>query len=146
MPTGPILWWRKKVISRSQVDFFAKFLKPGDLAVDIGGNVGHMTIAMSLAAGREGRVVSFDPNPFVYDILVKNAGLNPGLTRIDTFPYAIADHEGEFYYNSSEASFNNGGISEDTNSRHGRLPWIIRLRVSSWNRCWRKNTRKNLAS
>lgn len=117
--TNPLV--EKKVISRSQVDFFAKFLKPGDLAVDIGGNVGHMTIAMSLAAGREGRVVSFDPNPFVYDILVKNAGLNPGLTRIDTFPYAIADHEGEFYYNSSEASFNNGGISEDTNSRHGRF-------------------------
>jgi len=117
--TNPLV--EKKRISDEQISFFRKFLKRGDLAVDIGGNVGHMTIPMALAAGKEGKVVTFDPNPYVFEILKKNTSLNPQWTNIDPHPYAITDHPGEFYYNSSEASFNNGGISEDQQSRHGKF-------------------------
>jgi tRNA G37 N-methylase Trm5 len=36
-----------------------------------------MTIPMALAAGKEGKVVTFDPNPYVFEILKKNTSLNP---------------------------------------------------------------------
>ena len=111
----------RKVISSRNVNFFKKFLREGDLAIDIGGNIGHMTIPMALAVGRAGKILSFDPNPFVFEILQQNAGLNPLLTNIETFNFAITENEEEFYYNSSEASFNNGGISKDAESRHGRF-------------------------
>ncbi|MCO6461704.1 MAG: FkbM family methyltransferase [Saprospiraceae bacterium] len=116
--TNPLV--EKKVIWKEQIDFFKKFLHPGDLAIDIGGNVGHMTIPMALAVGKEGKIVTFDPNPYVFDILKKNSAINPQSTNIDPYPYAITDHPGEFFYNSSEASFNNGGISEQEKSRHGK--------------------------
>ncbi|MBK6544400.1 MAG: FkbM family methyltransferase [Saprospiraceae bacterium] len=64
--------------------------------------------------------MAFDPNPFVYEILLKNSKLNPELTNIHTFNYAISEQEENFYYNSSEASFNNGGISKEKKNRHGK--------------------------
>lgn len=109
-----------KEISLNNINFFKKFINDGDLVVDIGSNIGHMTTAMSLAAGKDGITLAFDPNPFVYDILLQNSKLNPDLTNIHPFNYAISEQEDEFYYNSSEASFNNGGISKEKKSRHGK--------------------------
>lgn len=111
----------RKVISSVNVNFFKKFLRTGDLAIDIGGNIGHMTIPMALAVGKTGKILSFDPNPYVYEILSQNALLNPDHTNIETFNFAISEEEEEFYYNSSEASFNNGGISKEPNNRHGKF-------------------------
>jgi FkbM family methyltransferase len=109
-----------KEISLNSVAFFRKFLKEGDFAIDIGANIGHMTIPMALAAGKQGMAMAFDPNPFVYEILLENSKLNPDLTNIHTFNYAISEQEEEFYYLSSEASFNNGGISKERDNRHGK--------------------------
>ncbi|MBK8747255.1 MAG: FkbM family methyltransferase [Saprospiraceae bacterium] len=111
----------RKEISFKNIDFFKKFVNVGDFAIDIGGNIGHMTIPLSLAAGKEGTVFSFDPNPYVYEILDQNAKLNPAVTNIKTFNFAISEQEEEFYYNSSEASFCNGGISKEKQSRHGKF-------------------------
>jgi FkbM family methyltransferase len=46
---------------------------PGDVAVDVGANVGHMTSALAHAAGRPGRVVAFEPHPDVHALLSRNA-------------------------------------------------------------------------
>lgn len=108
-----------KKITENQIRFFGKFLKKGDVAVDIGANIGATTLPMSFVVGKEGAVIAFDPNPFVFKVLAQNVNLNPGLCNIRAFNYAITDSEGEFYYNSSEASFNNGGISSSKTNRHG---------------------------
>lgn len=109
-----------KVISSSTIDFFKKFLKEGDLAIDIGANIGYMTVPMSIAAGNKGIILAFDPNPYVFEILLENSKLNPNLTNIHVFNYAISEKDEEFYYNASEASFNNGGISKNKQNRHGK--------------------------
>jgi Met-10+ like-protein len=96
---------KAKAISANSVQFFKKFLNEGDLAIDIGANIGHMTIPIALAAGKTGTTLAFDSNPFVFEILLENTKLNPESTNIHPFNYAITDHEEEFYYNSSEASF-----------------------------------------
>lgn len=111
---------KSKAISLNNVDFFRKFLKEGDLAIDIGANIGHMTIPISLAVGKQGITLAFDPNPYVYEILLENSKLNPNLTNIHVFNYAISENDDEFYYNSSEASFNNGGISKEKQNKHGK--------------------------
>jgi len=111
----------QKSIDVSAVIFFKKFIKEGDLVIDIGANIGHMTITMSLANGRNGLTLAFDPNPHVLKILKQNCELNKELTNIIPLPFAITDTEEEFYYNSSEASFNNGGISKEKDSRHGKF-------------------------
>jgi FkbM family methyltransferase len=45
----------------------------GDLAVDVGANVGYLTNVMATRAGRTGRVVAFEPHPTVFEILERNA-------------------------------------------------------------------------
>ena len=110
-----------KEISLNHIHFFKKFINEGDLVIDIGAYIGHMTTEMSLAAGKKGITLAFDPNPFVFEILIENSKLNRDLTNIHAFNYAISEQEEEFYYNSSEASFNNGGISKEKNSRHGKF-------------------------
>lgn len=109
-----------KIISQSEINFYKRFIKPGDMAIDIGTNIGDTTIPMALAAGKSGLVLGFDPNPFVYKILEVNTKLNPEKVNIQIFPYAITDKETEFIYSSSEASFANGGIQEVNHGIHGK--------------------------
>lgn len=109
------------LINQEMIDFFKKFIKKGDLVIDIGANIGDTTVLMALAAGSSGITLGFEPNPYVYKILEKNASLNKGKQNIVPLPYAITVKEEEFYYISSEASFANGGISPTKNSIHGKF-------------------------
>lgn len=108
-------------INSQMVEFFGRFIKEGDLAIDIGANIGDTTVPMALAAGNSGMALGFDPNPYVYKVLVKNASLNKGKMNLVPCPYAITVEEEEFYFISSEASFSNGGISPTKDSSHGKF-------------------------
>ncbi|HRP56466.1 FkbM family methyltransferase [Agriterribacter sp.] len=111
---------KSKTLTQSEVNFYRKFIKKGDLAIDIGANIGDTTVPMALAAGKEGLTLGFDPNPYVFKILEANARLNPDKVNIVPLPYAITEKESEFFYNSSEASFANGGIQEIDKGYHGK--------------------------
>lgn len=109
-----------KTVTQGDVDFYKKFIPKGSMAIDIGTHIGDTTVPMALAVGKEGTTIGFDPNPMVYEILTINAKLNPTKTNIKPFNYAIAVEPGEYYYNSSEATYNNGGISKVQDSKHGK--------------------------
>lgn len=117
-----------KKVSQSEINFFRQFIPKGSLAIDIGTNIGDTTVPMGIAAGKEGLVLGFDPNPHVFKILEANAGLNKEKANIVALPFAIADKEGDFYFTSSEASFSNGGITEKPDNYHGSfvLPQTVR--------------------
>ena len=108
-------------INQSMVDFFRKFIKEGDLVIDIGANIGDTTVPMGLAAGKDGLTIGFDPNPYLFRILEQNAALNQEKTNVVVFPYAISQQDETYYFASSEASFANGGISPTQDSRHGKF-------------------------
>jgi FkbM family methyltransferase len=110
-----------KEIDQKYLDFFKKFIKEGDLALDIGANIGHMTVPMGFITGKKGLTMGFDPNPYVFKILEVNANLNADKTNIQCFNFAITDEDDTYFYNSSEASFNNGGISKEPNNQHGKF-------------------------
>ncbi|MFH1160761.1 MAG: FkbM family methyltransferase, partial [bacterium] len=107
-------------IDQEHVDFFRRFIKTGDLVIDIGANTGDTTVPMAIAAGKNGTTLAFDPNPYVYKILEKNASLNPEKTHIIPYCFAISGQDEEFFFISSEASFANGGISLTQDSWHGK--------------------------
>jgi FkbM family methyltransferase len=56
----------------SVVKVSSKILRPGDIAVDIGANVGYLTRQFAGMVGREGRVFSFEPDPNVFEHLQFN--------------------------------------------------------------------------
>ncbi|HYG61645.1 MAG TPA: FkbM family methyltransferase, partial [Thermoanaerobaculia bacterium] len=52
-----------------------RLLRPGDLAVDVGANIGAMTGLMALRTGPAGEVLAFEPHPEVFAELLANLEL-----------------------------------------------------------------------
>jgi FkbM family methyltransferase len=109
------------VVSTSQLAFFKQFISEGDFVIDIGANIGDTGLPMGLSAGKSGTVLALEPNPHLYKILKVNSGLNTDKLNIVPLNFAATEEDGEFYYNSSEATFNNGGISKVKSKFHGKF-------------------------
>jgi FkbM family methyltransferase len=56
-----------------------KLVKPGDVAFDIGANIGAHTLGLARAVGPNGRVFAFEPTDFAFEKLERNLALNPAL-------------------------------------------------------------------
>jgi FkbM family methyltransferase len=109
-----------KSITQGMVNFFRQYSVSGGLAIDIGAHTGDTTVPMALAIGKQGTVLALEPNPHVYKILQKNSELNKGKTNIIPLCFAATDHDGEFEFNYSDASFCNGGFFQSIkNQKHG---------------------------
>jgi len=80
--TNPVVAHMQTKLSSSMIGFFKQFIKEGDLAVDIGANIGDTTVPIALSTGSTGLTIGFDPNPYVFKILQKNASLNSGKMNI----------------------------------------------------------------
>jgi len=65
-------------------------LSSGDVFVDVGANIGLFTVSAARAVGPRGRVLAFEPSPFVFPYLQKNVGLNE-LGNVETFDVALSD-------------------------------------------------------
>ncbi len=96
-------------VDAAQVAALAEFLKPGDTAIDIGAQIGDTTVPMALAAGAEGCVFAFEPNPMAFAVLEANAGLNLSRTRIVPLRYAAGDGPGRLVFRYSDPGLCNGG-------------------------------------
>jgi FkbM family methyltransferase len=51
-------------------------LKPGDVFVDVGANIGYFSLLGSKAVGRSGKVVAIEASPLIFRSLQQNLGLN----------------------------------------------------------------------
>jgi FkbM family methyltransferase len=71
--------------------FVLDFLRPGDLFLDVGANLGIYTV---LAARHGGRVVAFEPNGATRRTLRENVRLNAAGERVTIHPFALADYDG----------------------------------------------------
>jgi FkbM family methyltransferase len=77
-----------------QVAFFKRFLKAGDVVVDVGAHVGFFTLIAASIAGSEGEVHAFEPVPSNFAALEQNVGLN-GFGNVVLNRAAVGGEEGE---------------------------------------------------
>lgn len=61
---------------KGTLDVIGKMLTLGDTFVDIGANIGLMSLYASYAVGDSGKVISFEPNPKTHEMLKDNINLN----------------------------------------------------------------------
>jgi FkbM family methyltransferase len=64
------------IYERGTLDFIVKQLNPGDTFVDVGANIGLMSIFARERVGENGKVWAFEANHSTFDILEKNVALN----------------------------------------------------------------------
>ena len=60
----------------NETHWFVKSMRPGDVVVDAGANVGYYTILASKLVGPTGRVYAFEPDPTAFALLERNVRLN----------------------------------------------------------------------
>lgn len=74
--------------SEDEVRLLAPLLRPGDLVVEAGANLGAHTVPLARAVGPAGRVLAFEPQRLVFQLLCANAALN-SLTQVDARQAAL---------------------------------------------------------
>lgn len=64
--------WRMGLYDLCISECLWRRLDEGETALDVGANIGHMTSVMGLATGADGKVVSFEPHPDIFEELKNN--------------------------------------------------------------------------
>jgi FkbM family methyltransferase len=64
---------------RATVAACQRYVRPGDVALDIGANIGSHTLHLAQFVAPSGRVVAFEPTTFAYRKLLANIAMNPDL-------------------------------------------------------------------
>ncbi len=74
---------------------FRALVKPGDVCLDIGANIGWFTTLFQQLTGRSGTVHSFEPTPPIFEKLQNNLKLNPDPNNVILNNVALGDEEKE---------------------------------------------------
>jgi FkbM family methyltransferase len=91
-------------------------VRPGDVVIDAGANLGWYTVVMARLVGSEGRVLAFEPEPRNFDLLAQNVAWNGFADRCSLFKLALWEREDTLKF---ELSSSNHG---DHRVRIGALP------------------------
>jgi FkbM family methyltransferase len=70
--------------------WFKTVLKPGDVVIDVGANIGYYTTLAAKAVGPSGRVIAIEPFPETFAALRDNVRRN-GLTNVELVNAAVGD-------------------------------------------------------
>lgn len=75
-------------------EYLASLIGDRFVFLDIGANIGGYALALAAKAGRNARILAFEPQPDVFDRLVFNIAINPFGT-VKAMALAVADRDGE---------------------------------------------------
>ena len=78
---------------RTEREFLKAYLKPGDLFVDVGANIGLYSLLAARLVGPSGKVFAFEPTGRIYERLMDCVKLN-GFQNISCFRIALSDRTG----------------------------------------------------
>lgn len=67
---------------------FRRLVRPGDVVLDVGANIGSYALTAASIAGDAGRVIAFEPDPAVAERIRQNAALN-GMTNVTVVASAV---------------------------------------------------------
>jgi len=74
-------------------EFLNRFLRPGDVFVDVGANIGLFTLIAAKRVGAEGKVLAFEPTAKSFGRLVDNVQLNE-FSNVECLNLALSDSQG----------------------------------------------------
>ncbi|MDO4582864.1 MAG: FkbM family methyltransferase [Planctomycetia bacterium] len=79
-------------------ELFLKSIRPGEIVIDMGANIGYYTLLASRLVGPTGKVYAVEPARLTRERLLRNLELNH-ITNVVVLPYGAWDEEGETYLN-----------------------------------------------
>ena len=98
--------------AEDEVTIFRQLIRPGQTVLDIGANIGAHVIALAAIVGPRGRIVAFEPQRVIFQMLNANVALN-ALGHVSTLQIALGSAPGNIKVPpldyGSEGNF--GGVS-----------------------------------
>lgn len=98
--------------AQQETDLICSLLSPGDVALDVGANIGTITIGMAKRVGREGMVYAFEPQRAAFMCLCGNVALTHCINHVRCFNAAVGDTDGFIQVPTLplDVAFNVGGM------------------------------------
>jgi len=94
------------------VEILKRWIRPGDLVIDVGAHVGDTTLPYAHLVGKEGVCLALEPNPYAYQALQENAEINRDYLNIVPLQAAAGEKEETLKFSYSDPGLCNGGNSE----------------------------------
>lgn len=116
-------WEISYLFTEEILNNISKLINKQSTVIDIGAQVGYMSVAYSLFAKK---VISFEPNPVAYEILEKNTNLN---SNIIPYNVGISDESKTECFHYSDYGFCNGGFATKTDYGVGVTGHVIPIDV-----------------
>lgn len=92
IPYEAVVWLGKE--EQRELEILHRLLRPGDVFVDCGANIGIWTLTAASAVGLRGWVHAFEPNPATVRKLTGNISRS-GFENVNVVPAAVGRTEGE---------------------------------------------------
>jgi len=111
-------------------------LKAGDVAVDVGCNVGYHTMAIARTVGPTGKVYAFEANPAIIPLLKSSLEIN-GFTTfrsvglVDLHWSAISDKPGKIVLEAAPGHSGSGHVVNDTPTSDMGREYSVRSEVAA---------------
>ena len=101
-------------------------LRDGDVALDIGANIGYYTLLFARRVGPRGHVFAFEPEPSNFALLTKNVQLN-GYTNVTLVNKAVSDTNGRLRLFLSMGNNADHRVYDSQDGRHSVEVESVRL-------------------
>ena len=75
-----------------ETSLLLSMLRPGDVFVDVGANIGYFSVLAASVVGDDGAVFAFEPDPDNFRLLRRNVALNGQQASIVAVQAALAEH------------------------------------------------------
>ncbi len=107
---------RGLTIYETDENFLRNYLKPGDVVIDVGANIGFHTLISSVTVGEQGKVYSIEAHPKTYKALCGNVKFN-GFNNVKTYHLAIGEKQGHITFSDKRQDDRNSVISDSEGIR-----------------------------
>jgi FkbM family methyltransferase len=107
-----LLWAFSPDFEDEEMIFFQKYLQKNDILVDIGANVGTISLTSAKIVGENGKIFAFEPSPKTFDALLENIALN-GFKNCEIFPFAVGNENKRIFLSDKKSDDQNQVLKEN---------------------------------
>ena len=97
---------------KDDVTFFRAFLRPGDTTVDVGANIGSLSLLAAVITGESGKVLAVEPHPRIFNFQRQNLALNH-VHQVEAHNVALGDTTGHLHFSDDRSDDQNSVRADD---------------------------------
>ncbi len=87
-------------------NFFLDYVKKDNIVIDVGANIGTVTLLLASIVGKNGKVYSAEPHPTIYKYLLENIKLN-NFENVATFNLALGEKNAQVNFSNFKSDDRN---------------------------------------